>query len=156
MGNNIVKSSSVTRKQLEAYKQSLDKENAAEADEFKIVGGMISDLNYSMEWLERGRRPGNRRGIERQSVYQRTALLDVDLFPSLNLEPEREIPSDDADKRALIDILWNLSNRERQCYVLHMSHGMSYSEIAREIGVTRTSVQKFVERAKKKILEKVL
>ncbi|KQL55955.1 MULTISPECIES: sigma factor-like helix-turn-helix DNA-binding protein [Bacillaceae] len=153
--SNIVNDCTVTKKELEVYRQALDKGDTEEKNEFDVVGGMISDLNYSVEWLKRGRRPGNRRGVERQSVYQRTALLDMNLFPSMDLDNGRERPIDDKDKRAMVDILWLLSNRERQCYVLHMSYGMTYAEIAKEIGVTRASVQKFVERAKKKIFEKV-
>ncbi|WP_185970980.1 sigma factor-like helix-turn-helix DNA-binding protein [Alkalicoccobacillus porphyridii] len=153
--DNIIRSCSVTKKELESYRKQLDQGDAVEKDEFDIVGGMISDLVYSMDWLSRGRRPGNRRGIERQAIYKRTALLDMNLFPSMNMEDDREKPIDDKDKRAMIDILWTLSNRERESYVLHMSYGMSYAEIAAELKVGRTTVQKYVERAKKKVLENI-
>lgn len=162
----IVNDSTITKEELESYRDWLEQESKAdsggewtqenkEKNEYKIVSGMISDLNYSIDWLKRGRRPGNRRGIERQSIYQRTALLDTTLFPALDLNGEKEKPVDEKDKRAMIDILWTLSNRERQCYVLHMSYGMSYNEIAEELSVARGSVQKFVERAKKKVFETI-
>lgn len=139
-----------TNRELKRYRDTLDRTDEAERDEFTTVGGMISDMDFALQWMKNGRRPGNRRGIERQSVYQRTVLLDPDIFPSLDLEaPEK--PLDDRDKRRLVDILWNLSARERQCYLMHMSYGMSYAEIAREINVSRASVQKFIERARKKI-----
>ncbi|GAF14912.1 prophage LambdaBa01, positive control factor Xpf [Bacillus sp. JCM 19046] len=151
----------VSKKQLEDYRNALERgavdsdsdwtELGEGKDEFSVVGGMISDLNYSMDWLKRGRRPGNRRGVERQSIYQRTALLDTNLFPSLDIEPNRDKPLDDKDKRAMVDILWTLSNRERQCYVLHMSYGMSFTEIGHDLSLSRSTVQTFITRAKEKI-----
>lgn len=95
-------------------------------------------MEFALQWMKRGRRPGNRRGIDRRSVYQRTALLDPDLFLSLDIEPaERSL--DDYGRRKIVD-LWTLSERERQCYLLHMSHGMSFAEIAKELGITRASI----------------
>ncbi|WP_010276454.1 sigma-70 family RNA polymerase sigma factor [Paenibacillus senegalensis] len=141
---------SETNRELKRYRESLDRTDEAGRDEFTVVGGMINDMDFALQWMRNGRRPGNRRGIERQSVYQRTALLDPDIFPSLDLEtPEK--PLDDRDKRKLVDMLWNLSARERQCYLLHMSYGMSYAEIARELALSRRTVQQYVERAKEKI-----
>nr|WP_150959341.1 sigma-70 family RNA polymerase sigma factor [Aneurinibacillus sp. XH2] len=138
------------KKKLEDYRQSLDRTNEIGQSEFEVVGGMIGDMRYALEWMRTGRRPGNRRGIERQSVYQRTALLDPDLFPSLDLEPQERVLDDD-EKRKIVDILWNLSARERQCYLLHMSYGMSYAEVAQELGLSRRTVQQYVERARAKI-----
>lgn len=34
----------------------------ADADDRKIISGMVSDCKYIIEWLTTGRRPGNRRG----------------------------------------------------------------------------------------------
>ncbi|GAE32430.1 sigma-70 family RNA polymerase sigma factor [Halalkalibacter hemicellulosilyticus] len=160
----MIEEYSEAEKNLKGYRESLNKEESEpvegwteleeEFDEKSVVGGMVSDLSYSLQWLKRGRRPGNRRGADRRSVYQRTALLDMDLFPSLQLD-EGERSLGDHDKRALVDILWELSNRERQCYILHMCYGMSYAEVSRELGITRSSVQKFVERAKNKINKKI-
>lgn len=138
------------KKTLEHYRETLDRTDEAGQSEFEVVGGMIGDMRYALEWMRTGRRPGNRRGIERQSVYQRTALLDPDLFPSLDLEPQERV-LDDEEKRKIVDILWQLSTRERQCYLLHMSYGMSYAEVAKELNISRSSVQKFVERARSKV-----
>lgn len=138
------------KKTLEHYRETLDRTNEAGQSEFEVVGGMIGDMRFALEWMRTGRRPGNRRGIERQSVYQRTALLDPDLFPSLDLEPAERHMTDD-EKRKIVDILWNLSARERQCYLLHMSYGMSYAEVAQELGLSRRTVQQYVERARAKI-----
>lgn len=36
--------------------------------EREVIGGMISDCEYVLEWLRTGRRPGNRRGIDPERV----------------------------------------------------------------------------------------
>ncbi|WP_141536513.1 hypothetical protein [Bacillus cereus] len=51
------------------------KENACE-EEKKIFSGMISDLEFTLEWLRTGIRRGNRRGIERRAAYQRERACD--------------------------------------------------------------------------------
>ena len=35
------------------------------------VRAMIRDCDYILEWMETGRRPGNKRGVERLAAYQR-------------------------------------------------------------------------------------
>lgn len=142
------------KKALEEYRAKLNREDPADDVEYEIVTGMISDMQYALEWMRRGRRPGNRRGVERQSVYQRTALLDPALFPSLDLEPSRRTLTD-WEKRQIVDILWALSERERQCFILHMSYGMSYAEIAAELKISKRSVQEYISRAKEKIYKKI-
>lgn len=150
--DRLIEEYSVGKRELERYREKLDRHE--DEIEYDAVTGMIGDMKFALEWMKRGRRPGNRRGIERRSVYQRTALLDPDLFPSLDLVPDERSLTDE-EKRKLVDLLWELSYRERQCYLLHMAYGMSYAEIAKELKLARTTVQKFVERAKAKIRKKV-
>ena len=139
-----------TKKELERYRETLDKDDLYENIERGVVGGMIRDMNYALKWMKTGRRPGNRRGIEKMNVYHRTALLDPALFPSLDIEPEERTLTDE-EKRRIVDILWTLSTRERQCYLLHMCYGMSYTEIAKELKISRGTVQRYVERAREKV-----
>lgn len=35
----------------------------ADADDKKVIAGMVSDCKYVIEWLSSGRRPGNKRGL---------------------------------------------------------------------------------------------
>lgn len=150
----LIKEYGITKRDLERYRKTLDRSNLVDQEEHKIIGGMISDLQFALEWMKRGRRPGNRRGAERRSVYQRTVLLDTELFPSL-LEDEPERSLTDWEKRKLIDLLWELSDRERQCYLLHMAHGRSMLEIAKELGISKRTVQQYIDRAKEKIKKNV-
>lgn len=49
------------------------------------------------------------------------------------------------------DMLWSLSPREKQCYLMHTVDGMSLTDIAKELGFTPSSSKSFVNRAMKKI-----
>ena len=55
----------------------------------------------------------------------------------------------------LADILSSFSLRERTCYILHEGQKMSMAKIADELGITKRSVQQYIERARKKVQEKV-
>ncbi|PAF34133.1 hypothetical protein CHH69_17435 [Terribacillus saccharophilus] len=136
------------KKALEKLKDSYDENDLDEQNDRKAVNSMISTMEYSLDWMKKGRRPGNRRGAERRAVYQRTAYMEMDIFPELE-EEKREIPIE--MKRKLVDILMELSDRERECYLMHMTKGFSFAQIANFLGVSRSSVQRYIERAKKKI-----
>lgn len=115
-----------------------------------LLDGMLSDMNMALEWMRRGRRPGNRRGIDRRGVYERAALLDPQMFPSLDVTPKERTLTDD-ERRMIVEILWDMSKRERECYLLHMSYGMSFAEIGTELHISRNTVRTFIDRAKAKI-----
>ncbi|MBY3622020.1 hypothetical protein HGO21_21070 [Acinetobacter sp. CUI P1] len=46
------------------------------ADDKKVISGMKSDCEFVIERLNSGRRPENKRGIERRAGYERDILLD--------------------------------------------------------------------------------
>lgn len=137
------------RKELNRMKSELGDTDLDKQDKSQI-NSMVNDMTFAMEWMKTGRRPGNLRGIDKRSAYQRRVLLDMDLMPSLDIEPEERTLNQD-EKQAIMDILIELSHRERQCYLLHMAQGWSFSEIQKEIGISRSTVQKYIERAKEKI-----
>jgi RNA polymerase sigma factor (sigma-70 family) len=138
------------RNQLLKYRDRLDLGDKLQLEESLIVDGMISDMNYSIDWLRRGRRPGDMHGADRKDAYRRTDLFDMDLFPSLDIMPEEDTLTDDR-KRKVVEVLLQLSKRERQCYMLHMVQGMSLADIALELKLKKASVQQFVARAKSKV-----
>ncbi|MYL44606.1 sigma-70 family RNA polymerase sigma factor [Virgibacillus halodenitrificans] len=144
----------VGRKGLTTMKSELNPEIVEDKQDRKQINSMINDMSYSIEWMKKGRRPGNLRGIDRRSAYQRQVLVDVDLFPSLDIEPEeREIHEE--EKRALYNIILDLSHRERQCFLLYQAQGFSMQEIADELNIKKPTVQKFIDRAKNKIKRKL-
>jgi RNA polymerase sigma-70 factor (ECF subfamily) len=126
-------------RRLDQYRRSLDRSDPDQADEARTVSGMLSDMRYALDWMRRGRRPGSRRGAERHDIYRRRELL-------ASAEPLTE-----EERERLIDCVAVMTERELTCWLLHMAHGLTQSEIADRLGVTRTSVQQFINRAKDKI-----
>lgn len=116
-----------------------------------LINSMISDMDYSLEWMRRGRRPENRRGIDRRAAYQRSILMDMDLFPFIEEETDPKVHITEEKRKQILDILIELSDRERHCYLLHMANGMTISQIKAELGVGRSTVQTYINRAKEKI-----
>ena len=57
----------------------------------------------------------------------------------------------DKEKRHLRGILISLSHRESQCFLLNTVRLMSFQQIADELKISRSSVQKYIERAREKI-----
>lgn len=144
----------ISKKQIEDYRDSLNVNDPLNQEEFRIISEMISDMQYSIDWMKRGRRPGTIRGIEKRSIYQRRALLDMDLFPAIDMRP-KQVYLNEEQKVQLINILVDFSYRERECYLLHMAYGLSMSEIAIELNLKKRTVQQYVERAKEKVKIKV-
>lgn len=54
------------RKQVGKLYNSLEKDNP----ERKVVGGMIRDMDFTIEWLKTGRMPGQIKGIDLKRVYK--------------------------------------------------------------------------------------
>ncbi|OEH53135.1 Fis family transcriptional regulator [Oceanobacillus sp. E9] len=144
------------RKGLKSMSDQLNPdENPKDKEDKRQINSMITDMSYAMDWMRTGRRPGNLRGVDKRSAYQKRVLYDMELFPSLDIEPEERTLSE-REKQDLYDILIELSHRERQCYLLHMANGHSMSQVSEILGIKKSSVQSFIQRAKKKIERKVL
>jgi RNA polymerase sigma factor (sigma-70 family) len=144
----------ISKKKIEEYRDSLNANDPSNEEEFRIISEMISDMQYSIDWMRRGRRPGTVRGIDKRSIYQRRALLNMDLFPAIDMQP-KQVYLNEEQKLQLINILVDFSYRERECYLLHMAYGLSMSEIAKELSLSKRTVQQYVDRAKIKVKLKV-
>ncbi|WP_217597158.1 sigma-70 family RNA polymerase sigma factor [Cohnella sp. GbtcB17] len=141
------------RRMLEKYRASLlepKHQTDKQREELTIINGMISDLQYSVEWMRSGRRPGGRRGVDAKDAYKRSVLLNMDLFPSLDLD-YKEPELTDEQKKAIVRVLLRMTERERECFLLHMAHGMSFAQIGKELSLSRGTVQHHIMRAKAKI-----
>ncbi len=119
----------------------------------RLVMEMIASCSYVIEWLETGRRPGNRRGIERRAGYQREVPTDPACLPSSSLredaEPER--PIDEAGRFRLETALRGLTERERSCYTLAHGECFSFAEIAAMLNISKSSVSTYIVRAQRKV-----
>ncbi|GAF65232.1 putative RNA polymerase [Bacillus sp. TS-2] len=139
-------------RRLEQYK------NRALEHEQKIVSGMLSDLRYSIDWMSSGREPGARRGIERRAVYQRELLMEPAMLQVVSDHcrlNERENCLEEEEREALEskinEILSKLTEREKDIYLMSRVNLLSYQQIASLLSVSKSTIQKTLERAEMKI-----
>ncbi len=143
------------RRKLEKYREKLLAEEPSETviREMEIVKGMIADMSYAIEWMRSGRQPNSARGADIRDAYKRSVLMDMDLIP--NAPPQQESRITEEQKAEVAKLLLKLSERELQCYLLHISQGLSFSEIGKELKLAKSSVQQFVTRAKAKVAQAI-
>jgi RNA polymerase sigma-70 factor (ECF subfamily) len=125
----------------DALRAELDPSSAAEV---QTLTEMLSDMQYAMDWMRRGRRPDNQRGAERRDVYRQRELFSV-------LSTGANAKLSESERLYAIESLLCLSERERACWLLHMVHGLTYIEISERLGISKRTVQQYVERAKHKL-----
>src|SRR5690625_1817784 len=63
---------------------------------------------------------------------------------------ESLLPSQDQQTKA-IELLTTLSKRELQYFLMHHIENLSMGDIAKELGVSKSAVQIYIERARKKL-----
>lgn len=101
------------------------------------------------------------RGVDEKAVYQRRSYENIDLIPNIAelLEEDginkKHLFMSREEKLILVDILASFSLRERRCYILREGQKMSMAKIADELEITKRIMQHYVERARKKVAEKV-
>ncbi|THF78030.1 sigma factor-like helix-turn-helix DNA-binding protein [Cohnella fermenti] len=132
---------------------------ALESDRKTIVE-MISSCSYIIEWLETGRRPGNRRGVERLASYQREIPTDPARLPAGESRDEYDLgeaepEAADIRSRRLESAMRGLSERERDCFSLARGNGRSLSEIAELLQISKSSAGTYTLRAQRKIAANV-
>ncbi|MFJ7933696.1 sigma factor-like helix-turn-helix DNA-binding protein [Sporosarcina sp. NPDC096371] len=150
------------RQELKKRADQIDRNNPIELQDLKQINSMIESMSFSLEWMTTGRQPGTYRGVDEKAVYQRRSYENIDLIPDIEMQLRDE---NDINKKHLFmtreekvimaDILASFSLRERQCYILHVAQKRSMSDIANELGVSKSMVQQSIRRAKKKVDERM-
>ena len=121
-----------------------------------LLNSMYNELGWIIEWIETGSNPEELRGINKRYAYDISYLSNMDVLPDLTEQLERKpLELTDEQKEVLIKVFDRLSDRERDCFILHVTQGMSMQEIADELGISKGSVQMYVKRARGKIKELV-
>lgn len=121
----------------------------------KEIGSIISSSQYSIQWLKDAREPGNRREIGRRSNYQRTIYMDdMDKVLIDHFRADCEGLTGE-ERHKLNDYLSCLSEREKEAFISVKGKGNSYDKTAKYLGVSRSTVQSYVNRAKEKLYEAV-
>ena len=130
-----------------------------------IYAGMESDLLFAIDWMKTGKNPGNRRAIERRSVYQNTKPVDPVLmqryFRSTENcyewdREEKEYAASYSERVHIDDLLSVLTESEREIYLMKKGYALSLNKIADERGIVKSVVSRTLKRAEKKIEEKLL
>ncbi|MED2007020.1 sigma factor-like helix-turn-helix DNA-binding protein [Brevibacillus borstelensis] len=139
----------------EARRASAEVGNEEAMAERQIIGEMRGEVEWIIEWLETGRRPGNKRGIERRAAYEREKPMDPIRMQAFVSRSTAGSPANITEwqRFQLEEALSSLSARERECYELHYGMCFSLGEIAQLLQLKKGTVQYYLESADKKIKE---
>lgn len=150
------------RQELRKRAGQIDRNNPIEMQDLKQINSMIESMTFSLEWMTTGRQPGTFRGVDEKAVYQRRSYENIDLIPDIEMQLRKEndinkkhLFMTKEEKIILADILASFSLRERQCYILHEGQGMSMSAIGDELGISKGTVQGYIEKAREKVKGRV-
>ncbi|MCZ4248013.1 sigma-70 family RNA polymerase sigma factor [Bacillus velezensis] len=151
-----------------SYKSTLKKTKAmykplAEANESdlsaagirdkKNLRNMISDLEWTIDWLESGRQPVSRRSIDRRA--SRTVFIDpkiMEVFSNdFSILPEQTGSVTEEEQKIINDCLGKLTNREKEIFLLHIVEGFSYERISALLSIAKGTVQTTINRSRMKI-----
>ncbi|MEG0678937.1 MAG: sigma-70 family RNA polymerase sigma factor [Carnobacterium sp.] len=133
--------------------RELIKINDEHSDDLRLLGGMISDMEHAIEWLETAREPGTRRTISNRSRYQRTSLWgDIEHLSLMVYEEQQRLEPISNDQLNELDAaLAKLPASERAVFVAVVGKGLSHSEAADYLGIQKDTLKTYLKRAKKKI-----
>lgn len=141
---------------IKEYKESLRWVNkameSANEEDKRLLRQMKSNLKYSIEWMKIGHAPDVVRGIERRAAYERETCMDPHLIEKLSpYQADERIIISDMTKKRLEKVLSCLSKKEKEIYLMAKGNGLTHSQIADYLGISKSNVDVTMYRAKKKI-----
>lgn len=146
------------------YKQTLK--------DLKVAGGclsMVKDMQEAIKWMETGYDPAEYRAATRTDVYVMDHHLMQDLITyvdSVKMTPDvlAEVIDYSYDNSAVKEIermfnvkdtanqaMAGLTENERTAFIMIRAEHMTFSKVAKILGVNRGTVQNYVKRAESKI-----
>ncbi len=142
-----------------ALRSAMKQREIADEGDKETWSEIISDMNYVLDWLRSGRRPGNRRGAERKGYEQRTFTWDpeeVDQYRVSKMQQFQRLPEDEGvvveDHDNIIkDALCELTVREKEVFEMTVIGQYTTNEIAQLLSVSPSRVKDCRERANRKI-----
>ncbi len=161
--NDLLKEYRATYKPLKAERAALHEDYP----EQKIYAGMISDLELAIEWISKGFNPKetgkstHKSAKKRYGYDKRKVNIDLRWFgvydevPSLRetgTNPLERSLSDE-DKRAILFTLQYMAPMQRTCYMLHYGYLQTFESIGKELRISKGTVQRHIEAARKKVLK---
>ena len=116
------------------------------------INSMIDSMTFSIDWMETGRQPGLYRGADKKNAYRVKQYDEMDVIPDITEQMEREpLYMGNDQRRILLQLFRNFSERERECYILYEAEQLSMQKIADRLGVSKGTVQNYLKRAKEKV-----
>lgn len=119
-------------------------------EDLEVISGVISDLEFSLEWMISGRNPDARRGADRRGAYLTDPYL-LDVLPVVPFYKEISQETDGLSNDIIEDALCTLTKREKEIFIMIKAEGLTYEYTAELLGVKKSTVQTHLERAEKKI-----
>lgn len=132
-------------------------QTAIDDEERRIIRSMLSDLDYALQWMRDGKRPGTSRAIDRAEAYKREILFETNTLETAFATYVRDIQRDieqAADGR-IERALSCLKPTEKEAYIMAKAGMMTRRQIAQVLGLEREAVKKMVRRADKKIAKQL-
>ncbi len=83
---------------------------------------------------------------ERSHLYEHRAVEELGL-PALTPNPEQEVESQECVQRVQTILDTQLGERVRRVFFLHCFEGLTYDEIAKQIQMSRRTVEKDLAKA---------
>ncbi len=129
-----------------------------------IINSWISNLEYALEWMQSGKQPGAKRGIERRAAYERNRPFDPILMQKFFRSEENVYSWDREEKESLIsaedrerieEALHTLSPIEKEIYLMVRGRSFTWGKAAKELKITKSRVQGALLRADAKIMKHV-
>lgn len=124
----------------------------------KTIGGIITSLEYSLFWLINGFERPPIRDISNRSYEQRTEYwADVSEATQYHKNATVLIGMGDADQvkpsqiKTIDNALKLLTDKEQQTFIDIYANSHSYQQVADLYGCSRSTVQSYINRVKKKM-----
>jgi len=130
---------------------------AAIKSERSLYSSMITDMVFEIEWMKTGRRPGSMRGAENLAAYQREISIDPNRFlhmQSIEIESKTDEEIKILEDKVL-DLLWFLTKKERDIYMMANGYGLTVTEIAGFTSMATGTIFSLLDRARKKIRKNI-
>jgi positive control factor len=112
--------------------KSLDnkkKPTIQDEEDKKVIASMISDLEYALEWMQSGRNPDARRGIDKNGVYlTNPAILEILPVAPTYKTVKKEISG--WEKEIIEDALCILTEREKDVFFMIKVEGITFEYTA--------------------------
>lgn len=121
--------------------------------ELKILRSIIADLDYSIDWMQKGHAP-NSNAIDKIQCYVINpttieAVIDSSGYNKVSDDEYQDFIRD--VNNPISHALRKLTQKELEVFLMIECEKMRYTEVAELLGVGKSTIQKNVERSKEKI-----